>query len=115
MADHMECSICLGIVDAKTTGRMETTCGHVFHPKCLWKWYSTQKIGSCPSCRGAATELGDIERGEPVVTGGTSPRRRPWWRLLAAAAPRNLTRDVLIREIAAEITRLAIELESLMR
>jgi hypothetical protein len=104
-----DCAICLDPVDAKMSGRVETTCNHVFHPKCLWKWYSSQKIGSCPSCRGAATELGDIERGETGVG-----RRLLQIRLLAAAAPSAVTREALIREIAAEINRLAIELDSLI-
>lgn len=64
-----ECSICYEPVTdhpaPDATGSLRTSCGHLFHPKCLWKWYSGQERGSCPLCRGAATELGDIEREEP--------------------------------------------------
>lgn len=38
------------------TGSLKTSCGHIFHPKCLWKWYSTQDENNCPMCRAPATE-----------------------------------------------------------
>jgi hypothetical protein len=38
------------------TGSLKTSCGHLFHPKCLWKWYSTQDENNCPMCRAPATE-----------------------------------------------------------
>ena len=38
------------------TGSLKTSCGHIFHPKCLWKWYSTQDENNCPMCRTSATE-----------------------------------------------------------
>ena len=64
-----ECSICYDPViehpEPDATGSLKTACGHLFHPKCIWKWYSAQESGSCPLCRGAATEMGDIERAEP--------------------------------------------------
>jgi hypothetical protein len=55
-----DCSICLDAVDAKTTGRVETTCGHVFHFKCLTSWFSKQAESSCPMCRQKATEFEDF-------------------------------------------------------
>ena len=64
-----ECSICYDPViehpEPDATGSLKTACGHLFHPKCIWKWYSAQESGSCPLCRGAATEMGDIDRAEP--------------------------------------------------
>jgi hypothetical protein len=50
----------LDAVDAKTTGRVETTCGHVFHFKCLTSWFSKQAESSCPMCRQKATEFEDF-------------------------------------------------------
>jgi len=41
---------------AAATGSLKTSCGHIFHPKCLWKWYSTQDESKCPMCRTPATE-----------------------------------------------------------
>lgn len=38
------------------TGSLKTSCGHIFHPKCLWKWYSSQDQSNCPMCRAPATE-----------------------------------------------------------
>ena len=64
MAHHMDCSICLDSVDAKTTGRVETTCGHVFHFKCLTSWFSKQAESSCPMCRQKATEFEDFAQEE---------------------------------------------------
>ena len=59
-----DCSICLNAVDAKTTGRVETTCGHVFHFKCLTSWFSKQAESSCPMCRQKATEFEDFAQEE---------------------------------------------------
>ena len=60
MATHESCAICLDPVSAKTTGRLETTCGHVFHFKCLSSWFSKQGESSCPLCRQKPTELEDF-------------------------------------------------------
>ena len=64
MADHMDCSICLDPVNAKTTGRVEMTCKHVFHFKCLTSWFSKQDESSCPMCRQKAKELEDFAQEE---------------------------------------------------
>lgn len=56
------CGICHeDVIDSGTggavaTGSIKTSCGHIFHPKCLWKWYSTQDESKCPMCRTLATE-----------------------------------------------------------
>ena len=58
------CAICHDdVIDAGTascacsaTGSLKTSCGHIFHPKCLWKWYSSQEDSNCPMCRAPATE-----------------------------------------------------------
>ena len=64
MSEHVDCSICLNPVEAKTTGRVETTCGHVFHFKCLTSWFSEQDESSCPMCRQKPTELEDFSKEE---------------------------------------------------
>ncbi len=56
----MDCSICLDAIDAKMSGRVETSCGHVFHFKCLTSWFSKQDDSSCPMCRKKPTELEDF-------------------------------------------------------
>jgi|UniRef100_A0A6C0K9Q6 hypothetical protein len=55
-----ECSICKGgIIEfptIKATGSHRSSCGHLFHPACIWKWYSEDHI-TCPICRNNATEF----------------------------------------------------------
>ncbi len=69
MAEYNTCSICLQDVinhPAPTgfiaTGSHVSSCGHLFHPACIWKWYSQQTKSSCPICRNTATETENIER-----------------------------------------------------
>ena len=56
------CGIChedvidSGAASGAATGSLKTSCGHIFHPNCLWKWYSTQDESKCPICRTPATE-----------------------------------------------------------
>jgi hypothetical protein len=50
----------LDAVDAKTTGRVEMTCAHVFHFKCLASWFSKQNESTCPLCRQKPKELEDL-------------------------------------------------------
>jgi hypothetical protein len=75
MADHMDCSICLDAVDAKTTGRVEMTCAHVFHFKCLASWFSKQGKSSCPLCRQNPKELEDLTY-KDVSPSAPSPSRQ---------------------------------------
>lgn len=68
------CGICHDdVIDAGTascagaaTGSLKTSCGHIFHPKCLWKWYSTQDENNCPMCRTSATEWERVRDREEV-------------------------------------------------
>jgi hypothetical protein len=48
------------------TGSLKTSCGHIFHPKCLWKWYTTQYESKCPMCRTSATEWERVRHDEEV-------------------------------------------------
>lgn len=42
-----ECAVCLGpVVKKKAQG-----CGHVFHARCIHKWWTTAKVLTCPVCR----------------------------------------------------------------
>jgi hypothetical protein len=66
--DVMTCGICLedndgnievdGCIQGKGKRRLVTSCGHIFHKKCLQQWTSASLKGSlcgvitCPSCRG---------------------------------------------------------------
>jgi len=54
---------------AAATGSLKTSCGHIFHPKCLWKWYSTQDENNCPMCRTPATEWEQAREDEAGVEG----------------------------------------------
>ena len=65
------CGICHeDVIDSRTggvaTGSLKTSCGHLFHPNCLWKWYSTQDENNCPMCRTPATEWERAREGEEV-------------------------------------------------
>ena len=76
----MDCSICLDPVDAKISGRVETSCGHVFHFKCLTSWFSEQGESSCPLCRKKPTELEDFAHenasAQPPAPSAPSERAR---------------------------------------
>ena len=63
----MDCPVCYESITSET-GQVTTSCGHIFHFKCLNSWYYTQinsESGqeSCPCCR---KEPGEFERA-PVV------------------------------------------------
>lgn len=79
-----DCSICYeAVIDhpapdgQEATGSHRSSCGHVFHPKCIWKWFSAQAESSCPLCRKKATELEDVraheEEEEEVFTAPFAP------------------------------------------
>ena len=55
-----ECPICYEAIDVLKTGRVEMSCQHTFHFKCLTSWFSSQEVGTCPMCRKEATELEDF-------------------------------------------------------
>lgn len=65
--EHTSCGICHEDIDAKT-GVLKTSCAHVFHPKCLWKWYSTNEANTCPMCRTPATEWEALTSTEEEAT-----------------------------------------------
>jgi len=66
--DVVSCNICLedndgnievdGCISGKIKRRLITSCGHIFHKKCLQQWTAVSLKGSlcglisCPSCRG---------------------------------------------------------------
>lgn len=61
-----DCSICYdAVIDhpaphgQEATGSHRSSCGHVFHPKCIAKWHKTHSRSTCPLCRKGATELED--------------------------------------------------------
>jgi len=55
-----DCPICYEAIDVTTTGRVEMSCRHAFHFKCLTTWFSSQEKGTCPMCRKEASELEDF-------------------------------------------------------
>ena len=66
MPSENSCTICMEDVinypapsGAEATGSHLSSCGHLFHPKCIWKWYSKQAQRTCPMCRNPATEMED--------------------------------------------------------
>ena len=61
-----ECSICYdAVIDhpapegVEATGSHRSSCGHLFHPKCIAKWHISQDHSTCPMCRKVATEMED--------------------------------------------------------
>jgi hypothetical protein len=61
-----ECSICYeAVIDypapegSEATGSHRSSCGHLFHPKCIAKWHLRQDESTCPNCRKKAVELED--------------------------------------------------------
>jgi hypothetical protein len=61
-----DCCICYdAVIDhpapegSEATGSHRSSCGHLFHPKCIAKWHLRQEESTCPMCRKKATELED--------------------------------------------------------
>ena len=50
------CAICYDTIDV-ITGRVEMSCKHSFHFKCLSSWFSKERSEPCPLCRKQASEL----------------------------------------------------------
>jgi E3 ubiquitin-protein ligase RNF5 len=48
----MECVICLETI---TEDGVVTTCGHLYHWRCLFRWLSTGQNNTCPSCKATVT------------------------------------------------------------
>lgn len=59
MAEEI-CSICCEGLEAGK-GRVEMSCGHSHHFKCLTSWFINQPKSSCPLCRAFATEMEDFD------------------------------------------------------
>ena len=64
MSTTVDCPICYEEI-TKASGRTETSCGHMFHPKCISTWYT--KDTRCPCCRKEAneTEIPPKQEGNP--------------------------------------------------
>ena len=61
-----DCSICYdAVIDhpapegSEATGSHRSSCGHLFHPKCIAKWHVRQEESTCPNCRKKAVEMED--------------------------------------------------------
>jgi hypothetical protein len=58
-----DCSICYDPVidfpEPEATGSHRSSCGHLFHPKCIAKWHTGQEHSTCPMCRKVAVEMED--------------------------------------------------------
>ena len=51
----MDCSICLNSI-TKQTGKVELSCSHEYHMKCITQWFAGKEEQTCPCCRKASTE-----------------------------------------------------------
>jgi hypothetical protein len=62
----MDCAICYSEI-TKSTGKIELSCSHTFHIKCLTNWFKSQSEQymeqSCPYCRHEANEEEEV----PIV------------------------------------------------
>ena len=63
MSAPPDCSICYDAViefpAPEATGSHRSSCGHLFHPKCIATWHLRQEESTCPMCRKEAVELED--------------------------------------------------------
>ena len=76
-----DCSICQdAVIDHPTlgaTGSHRSSCGHIFHPKCIAKWHTSHWQSTCPMCRKVATDLEncapkpEAQEAESFDSGGT--------------------------------------------
>lgn len=64
MSTTLDCPICYEEI-TKASGRTETSCGHTFHPKCIYTWYT--KDTRCPCCRKEAAETEIPTKQEAVI------------------------------------------------
>jgi hypothetical protein len=56
---NKECSVCLGQIEKKEESlghKINETCSHIFHKKCLTEWF--QSSFTCPICRGPGELFG---------------------------------------------------------
>jgi len=51
----MDCSICLNSI-TKQTGKVELSCSHEYHMKCITRWFAGKGEQTCPCCRKTSTE-----------------------------------------------------------
>lgn len=62
----MDCAICYSEI-TKSTGKIELSCSHTFHIKCLTNWFKSQSEQyieqSCPYCRHEVNEEEEV----PIV------------------------------------------------
>ena len=67
MSTPSDCSICYdAVIDfpaPEATGSHRSSCGHLFHPKCISKWHNGQEHSTCPMCRKEALEMEDFHGG----------------------------------------------------
>ena len=86
-----DCSICYDpVIDfpaPEATGSHRSSCGHLFHPKCIAKWHLSQDHSTCPMCRKVAMDLEDCapeEESEPPAALGVALPLPVGWPLDAA-------------------------------
>ena len=60
MSSPCECSICYNIIDNRTTGRVELSCGHLYHFSCIATWFNEVDKSSCPMCRKEMMPIEDL-------------------------------------------------------
>jgi hypothetical protein len=61
----LDCSICRSQIDGPTTGRVDLSCSHSFHLRCITDWFKTRPDCTCPLCRKAATESERLSEATP--------------------------------------------------
>ena len=70
MSAPSDCSICYDpVIDfpaPEATGSHRSSCGHLFHPKCISKWHNGQEHSTCPMCRKEAGEMEDCAPKEEI-------------------------------------------------
>uniref|UniRef100_A0A803M6J6 RING-type E3 ubiquitin transferase n=2 Tax=Chenopodium quinoa TaxID=63459 RepID=A0A803M6J6_CHEQI len=65
--EHIECSVCLSILEEDQQVRRLPNCNHVFHTSCIDQWLSGQ--ATCPICRSEVSpQLTLLDREPPIVS-----------------------------------------------
>ena len=111
-----DCSICYDAViefpAPEATGSYRSSCGHLFHPKCIATWHLRQEESTCPMCRKVATEMEDCAYQEENEH---AEEEDEWQPEALPPPPLEIADDAQRkREIVAQLSSLAAELALLM-
>lgn len=125
----MDCAICYDAI-TKATGKIDLSCSHTFHIRCLTSWFKSQSENylyqSCPCCRHEANEDEEvpmIEETEQIRFQDYMERVNTWYlsvqqqvisyrRLIHLSEEKIIASKVLINYYEKEVNRQRLRAEA---